>query len=154
QQSIITLYDRVFQAMVDGNIIAAPNATSYTNDIYPVLQRARDTAWVEPITGVHLWTDPVTSDPVRTAIFNKLKAPGGGGGDMPDIWDSGTLDDRLTQTQYAHLQRWKDNNNYSNDWAGVPAPQNAVTPDGIDRAALESCVGGAFYPGIEAGGLD
>jgi hypothetical protein len=28
-----------------------------------------------------------------------------------------------------------------------------VTPDGLDRAALEACVGGAFFPGIEAGGL-
>src|SRR5262249_22881877 len=27
----------------------------------------------------------------------------------------------------------------------------AITPWGLDRAALEGCVGGAFYPGIEAG---
>ena len=29
-----------------------------------------------------------------------------------------------------------------------------MTPDGLDRAALEACVGGAFAPGIEAGGDD
>ena len=66
---------------------------------------------------------------------------------------STAADSQLTPIQYAHMQRWKDGN-YTNDWAGVPAPQADVTPDGLDRAALEACVGGAFFPGIEAGGLD
>src|SRR5262249_4644870 len=102
----------------------------------------------------HTWPDPVMSSSLRNAIFSKLKAPGGGGGDMPMINDSGTQDDRLTAIQYAHMQRWKDNAaGFTNDWTGVPAPQAQVTPDGMDRAALEACVGGAFYPGIETGGL-
>ena len=50
------------------------------------------------------------------------------------------------------MERWK-NDNYTNDWAGVPAPQGDVTPAGLDRAALDNCVGGAFLPGIEAGGM-
>jgi len=156
QESVITLYDRLFQAMVDGGLLPAPATTSYTNDVYPVLQRARDTAWVDRTFGAHTWPDPVMSNALRNAIFNKLKAPGGGGGNMPAINDSGTSDDRLTATQYAHMQRWKDANaaNFANDWAGVPQPQATVTPDGMDRAALEACVGGAFLPGIEAGGLD
>ena len=49
------------------------------------------------------------------------------------------------------MERWKDNN-YANDWTGVPAPQADITPDGLDRAALEACVGDAFFPGIETGG--
>jgi hypothetical protein len=91
---------------------------------------------------------------MRNAIFNSLKAPGGGGDDMPLLFSDpdGTLDDRLTDVQYRHMERWK-NNNYGNDWAGVPPAQANVTPDGMDRAALEAGVGGAFYPGIEAGGL-
>jgi hypothetical protein len=153
QQSVITLYDRVLQAMVDGNLLPAPTTTSYTKDVYPILQRARDTGWVDLVSGSHTWADPVTSDTLRNAIFNRLKAPGGGGGNMPDINDSGTQDDRLTAIQYAHMQRWKDNN-YASDWVGVPAPENTVTPGGLDRAALEACVGGAFFPGIETGGLD
>jgi L-Lysine epsilon oxidase N-terminal/L-lysine epsilon oxidase C-terminal domain/von Willebrand factor type A domain len=152
QESVITLYDRIFQAMVDGGMLTAPATTSYTADVYPVLQRARDIGWVAKTFGSHSWSDPVTSDALRNAIFSKLKIPGGGGGDMPKINDSGTLDDRLTPVQYAHLQRWK-NNTYTNDWTGVPAPQPNITPEGLDRAALEACVGGAFYPGIEAGGL-
>ena len=157
QQSVITLYDRVFQAMVDGGLLSAPTTTSYTQDVYPILQRARDTGWVERTFGAHTWPDPVTSDALRAAIFSRLRVPGGaadpGLTQMPKIRDSGTLDDRLTAVQYAHLQRWKDNN-YTNDWAGVPVPQADTTPDGLDRAALEACVGGAFFPGIETGGLD
>lgn len=122
QESVITLYDRVLQAMVDGGLLTAPTTTSYTNDVYPILQRARDTGWVDKTFGSHTWTDPVTSNALRNAIFNKLKAPAGGGGNMPDINDSGTDDDRLTAIQYAHMQRWKDNN-FINDWVGVPTPQ-------------------------------
>ena len=151
QQSVITLYDRVLEAMISGTLLPTPTTTSYTNDVFPILQAARDTKWVEDVFGAHTWPDPVISDPLRNAIFNRLKAPGGGGGDMPQLNGSG--DDRLTATQYAHMERWR-NNTFTNDWAGVPPPQPNVTPAGMDRAALEACVGGAFFPGIEAGGLD
>lgn len=138
--------------MVDGGLFSAPTTTSYTNDVQPILQRARDTGWVDRTMGAHTWADPVTNGAVATAIFNKLKTPGGGGGNMPRINDSGTSDDRLTAIQYTHMQRWKDGA-YSNDSTGPPPAQVGVTPDGMDRAALEACVGGAFSPGIEAGGL-
>ncbi len=155
-QSIITLYDRVLHAMIDGGLLPAPTTTSYTNDIYPILQRARDTRWVELAGGAHTWPDPVMSDPLRIAIFNRLKAPGVSGGSMPQLNEKASLDGRLTATQYAHMQRWRNNDssNFTNDWIGVPPAQTNITPDGLDRAALEECVGGAFYPGIEAGGLD
>jgi hypothetical protein len=152
--NVITLYDRVLQAMIDGGMLPAPTTTSYTKDVYPILQRARDVNWVE-ITSptAHTWPDPVMNAALRSSIFGRLKAPAAGGGNMPDILDSGTQDDRLTATQYAHMQRWKDNVNFTNDWTGVPAPEATVSPAGMDRAALEACVGGAFYPGIETGGL-
>ena len=147
QENVITFYDRVLQAMVDGGLLASPDHDLRTrNDVYPILQRARDTGWVDRTFGSHTWPDPVTSNALRNAIFNKLKAPGGGGGNMPKINDSGTQDDRLTAIQYAHMQRWKDNN-YTNDWAGVPAPQADVTPDGLDRAALGSVRRRCFFPG-------
>ncbi|MET0984611.1 MAG: LodA/GoxA family CTQ-dependent oxidase, partial [Steroidobacteraceae bacterium] len=152
QESVITLYDRATQAMVDAGLITAPTTTSYTNDVYPVLQRARDIRAVEDTFGAHSWTDPVTSNALRNAIFNRLSPPGGGAADMPQLNES-TPDGRLTAVQYAHMERWK-NGTYTNDWAGVPAPAATITPEGLDRAALEACVGGAFFPGIEAGGLD
>ena len=151
--NVLTLYDRVFQAMADAGLVNAPNATSYTEDVYPILQRARDTKWIENVGGAHGWTDPVTGDAQRNAVFNRLTAPGAGSADMPDLNESSTNDGRLTAIQYAHMERWKDGN-YANDWAGEPAPEANVTPAGLDRSALENCVGGAFFPGIEAGGLD
>ena len=105
--SVITLYDRVFQAMVSGGLLPNPAATSYTQDVYPILQRARDTRWVVDIAaGIMAWPDPVTSDPLRNAVFNSLKAPGGGGDDIPLIFDSGTLDDRLTDVQYRLMEEY------------------------------------------------
>ncbi len=54
----------------------------------------------------------------------------------------------LTHTQYGMLTNWA-----TGAFVGAgngPAPTSAITPWGLDRAALENCVGGAFFPGIEA----
>jgi hypothetical protein len=145
QDSPTTLYDRVLQAMIDAGHVAAPATTSYTRDVYPLLQRARDVQWVKD-TYVHGWAEPVMAPAMRTAIFNKMRPAG----NMPQLNGS---DSQITPTQLAHLQRWKDGGaDFTNDWAGVPLPEGTVSPSGLDRAALEACVGGAFYPGIEAGG--
>jgi len=148
--SVITLYDRVQQAMIDGGLLAAPSSTEYTKDVYPILERTRTTRWVENIgTYPHGWTDPVDLASTRQSIFNRLSSPSGGS-DMPDLNGS---DGRLTATQYAHMERWKDGD-YATDWSGTPSPPSDVSPAGLDQAALEACVGGAFFPGIEAGGLN
>jgi hypothetical protein len=64
----------------------------------------------------------------------------------------------LTKVQYALLKAWAEGR-FKEDWtfadvtyAPVPAP-SAVTPHGLDCAALENCVGGPFYPGIEVSWL-
>jgi hypothetical protein len=150
QDSVITLYDAVYQVMVDAGLSSAPTSTSYTDDVYPILQRGRDTKWVENVGFAHAWTDPVTSDSLRQIIFSRLTAPGDLVTDMPDLLESDATG-RLSSIQYQHMERWKDNN-YANDWSGSPPPQTNVTPDGMTRVALEACVGGAFFPGIEAGG--
>lgn len=59
----------------------------------------------------------------------------------------------VTKTQYEILRQWSLGN-FQQDWTGAfPTPDNAISPSGLDRAALEACSGGAFYPGIEAGWL-
>lgn len=145
QDSPTTLYDRVLQRMVDLGLLPAPTTTSYTRDVYPILQRARDMRWVEGIFGAHSWPDPVTAQPLVDAIFSRLRPSG----DMPALNGGDSV---LTPTQLAHLQRWQAGI-YSADWVGVPEPESDLTPEGLDRAALEAGVGGAFFPGIEAGGL-
>jgi len=149
QDSPTTLYDRLLQRMIDLGLLAPPTTTSYTADVHPILQRARDMRWVEAVVGAHGWTEPVTDPSVVAAIMTRVSGPGASSADMPRL--SGT-DAALTPTQYAHLQRWAAGT-YAADWAGEPGPEPAVTPDGLDRAALEAAVGGAFFPGIEAGGL-
>jgi hypothetical protein len=69
---------------------------------------------------------------------------------MPRLHDETNSDQvlPLTKTQYATLQQWAAGN-YVNDLGQSPPPE--LLPDALDRIALESCAGGAFFPGIEAG---
>ena len=58
----------------------------------------------------------------------------------------------LTETQYALMERWK--NDQFKPTAGTIPPKpsdwmKTISPHGLDRAALENCVGGAFAVGIE-----
>lgn len=64
----------------------------------------------------------------------------------------------VTKVQYALLKAWSEGR-FIEDWtfgdvrfAPIPAP-GPITPHGLDRAALENCVGGPFYPGIEVSWL-
>jgi L-Lysine epsilon oxidase N-terminal/L-lysine epsilon oxidase C-terminal domain len=56
----------------------------------------------------------------------------------------------LTKTRYEMMRRWAEGE-FASDWKGEPVPVRKVTPEGLDRAALENCSGGPFFPGIEAG---
>jgi hypothetical protein len=61
----------------------------------------------------------------------------------------------LTQVQYATLREWAAGN-FIDDWPGSEptfTTQSNPTPDDLDRAAIENCVGGPFYPGIEVSWL-
>jgi hypothetical protein len=76
-------------------------------------------------------------------------------GDEPYPLSGGLIHQRVrltvTPTQYALLQQW-EKGNFVEPAVGPPAPAKPIiTPEGLDRAALENCVGGAFFPGIEAG---
>lgn len=146
QDSVISLYDRVQQVMIDAGLLTAPITTSYTDNVFPILQRAYDTRWVEGFdASLHAWTHPVNDSGIRTNIFSRLTTATDGIEDMPALFGGA----RLTANQYAHMERWEAGS-YSDDWAGIPDPQTEITPAGMDRAALEACVGAAFFPGIEA----
>lgn len=147
--NIVTLYDRIFQMGVVQGWLSSPALPSYTNDIYPILQRTRDTKWVENVSGAHTWPDPVYDPTQRVAIFGRLANPAGGSTssqNMPLLYQA-----TLTAAQYQVMENWK-NDNFSRDWAGPPTPPAQISPQGLDQAALENCVGAAFFPGIEAGG--
>lgn len=143
--SVITLYDRLFDLAVKKGWLTAPATPSYTNDIYPILNRATLVQFVhQAAAGHHAFVHPVIDPPTRTAIFKRLKAVGG---DMPDL-----SNDQLTDTQQGLMAAWNAGS-FNNDWSGPPVPGTTITPDGLDKAALDNCVGAAFFPGIEAGGI-
>jgi hypothetical protein len=64
----------------------------------------------------------------------------------------------VTKVQYALLKAWAEGR-FKEDWAFgnvrfAPIPAlGPITPHGLDCAALENCVGGPFYPGIEVSWL-
>jgi len=58
----------------------------------------------------------------------------------------------VSKLQYALLRAWQQDD-FVKDWDQVPASPPAITPVGLDRAALENMSGGAFYPGMEASWL-
>jgi hypothetical protein len=185
-ENVITLYDTLLQVAVDKLGLVLASKPSFTNDIYPLLQRAMNIKWVsgmaahpgahedeeEALDAVHhggveepahstlaAIIPPPGSTEAREAIFGKLRDPSlpgeesGGESDMPMIHSDfypAESNQPLTRIQYGNLEKWKDGN-FINDWTGPPVPSQLITPAGLDRAALESCVGGAFYPGFEAG---
>ena len=106
----------------------------------------------------------ITDEALRRKVFSKLTDPNnplaGEDNDMPMMWSDyyhdQTRDDgkprnqTLCEWQYYYLEKWS-RGLFFNDWNGSPVQSSAITPGGIDKSALENCVGGPFYPGIEAG---
>jgi L-lysine epsilon oxidase-like protein len=167
---LVTLYDTLEQSAISRNLMASLLADpqfkpSFTKHVYPILLRAANMHWVYSngsaqfsLIQFHRFLNNVPPAN-RAVVFSRLSKPSpvpgnpGLGGDMPRMWSdlypsgpNGTL----TATQYHILQMWKDGN-FLDDWNGSPGiPPAGVTPEGLTRAALEPCVGGAFFPGIEA----
>lgn len=167
--NVITLYDRLLHLMVTEGYVSDPWASSdpsYTDDVYPFLERAQQSRWVANFSGMSRdihegpfrgsggsWSHSVTDRQSRQYIFSRLTAPGDSFTDMPDLKE-GSDRARLPGTHYDMMRKWKDGD-FTDDWPGsAPEPPADITPEGLDEAALENCVGGAFYVGIEVGGLD
>ncbi len=156
-QTVTSLYDVIREVMIEQGKLPAPGTPSFVNDVWPILKRALDAKRVAAAVfgaGDH---DTVASvippaggqDAARATIFNKLANPAGGGGDMPLLKpadDASDVPPTLRLFQYEQMQQWSLGN-FTNDW-GAPLP--TLSPDGMTRAALETCVGAVFYPGIEA----
>lgn len=153
--SVTTLYDTIRQLALTANQLPAPGPPSFATDIYPILKRAQDIRRVSAFAfgaGDH---DTLTAFippggagdtlAARQAVYSKLKP----GGDMPLLFD-GATPSQLQDFQHTFMQQWSSGQG-TPDWP--PAVPAGITPDGLTRAALETCVGAPFYPGIEAGGI-
>ncbi|MBI3408064.1 MAG: hypothetical protein HY040_06870 [Planctomycetes bacterium] len=170
-------YDPTIYNVATGQFL--PGFTpSFERDVYPVLRRAYQYRWVynenaPALPGYHsslnniaaLSTPPSGgSDPNaarRNSIFQKLRAPSAttdpfDSGKMPKVFGdtgdgAGGNGLTLTVTQYEIMRRWAKGQFTRGSGPIPPAPASTVTAAGLDRAALEACVGGAFFPGIECG---
>lgn len=58
----------------------------------------------------------------------------------------------VSRLQYALLRAWQKGD-FVEDWAPLPVDPLVITPEGLDRAAVENGSGGAFFPGMEASWL-
>jgi len=102
----------------------------------------------------------------REAVFARVRAPrtsdrgqatarympplSGDRGDRTEMEPGTWL--TVTPLQYKRLELWKDGA-FTDDSTAEAKPSDGdprePTPSELDRAALESCVGGGFHPGIE-----
>ena len=167
---VVTLYDVLVQVAVDKLGLKLPAKPSFVRDIFPILQRAIRMRWVSGMIihppgggGETHTTPPAVIPPPGTAahrktIFDRLRDPATPGeestegSDMPMIHSDyypAESNQPLTRVQYEAMRKWKDRK-FINDWKRRARPAS-ITPEGLDRAGLDTCVGGAFYPGIEAG---
>lgn len=177
--NVVTLYDVALNTAIQAGWLKPPVTPSFTHHIYPLLDRARAATWTnqEALRGHKAWGErfdvDILSDPgeaareARNLFLKAVRNPNATGelakaqankqfmppiagdeGDCvpgdPDRWLS------ITKTQYDLLEQWAGGD-FEADWTGAPHRYSGVTPKNLDRAALEACSGGAFYPGIEGG---
>lgn len=182
-ENVVTLYDVVYDqtAKVADPSLAATDTSpvSFTKDIYPLLRRVSMLHWVSGVAdsprghaagGVNdfaskvrlLSSNGADAAPERGRIAGALRNPKTGIGKMPKLPERTNKNVRgpfVTETQYKRMQRWSQGT-FAADWTGAePAPApldqlpDADKPHALDRAALEACVGGPFFPGIEVSSM-
>jgi hypothetical protein len=148
-QGLVSLYDIMLQAAIDGLGVPRPNQLSFTRDIFPMLLRASRYQWVNQVaeweTVSNDWP-ALANASAASAALRESNAKF-----VRDIDIESVLNRfRLTDLQHFQLQEWAAGR-FQSDWQGVPQPGNTVTADEMTRAALQSTVGQGFFPGIEAG---
>jgi L-Lysine epsilon oxidase N-terminal/L-lysine epsilon oxidase C-terminal domain len=182
-ENVITLYDVVYDqtAQIAAPSLAVTDLSpvSFTKDIYPLLRRVSMMHWVSGVAaspkghaeaGINDFISKVTllssnrpdAAPERSRIFGALRNPRTGIGKMPKLPERTNKNVRapfVTETQYKRMERWSQGT-FDADWTGAeptPVPFDRLPdtekPAALDRAALEACVGGPFFPGIEVSSL-
>jgi L-Lysine epsilon oxidase N-terminal/L-lysine epsilon oxidase C-terminal domain len=111
------------------------------------LQAARDAVFERVRDPNALATQQIQPSQMPSAHGDYYEPANGRGGESdPAFLHS------VAKLQYALLSAWQKGNSIG-DWGQVVADPPAITPEGLDRAALENMSGGAFYPGMEASWL-
>jgi hypothetical protein len=176
-QNFVTLYDVVFQMALDKGLVPRPGSFSFMRFVYPILMRTSGYPWVNAAAGewhggsarmnfaasMDRLGDPRKSLALRGRVFSVLRDPqrtaSAAEPAMPRLFAAEGYPDKeyrtiaLTPVQYEAISKWATVpdtppefvwDSPTDPWAGQSLP------DALDRVALEACVGGAFFPGIEA----
>ena len=161
--------------------VTADTPISFSRDIYPILRRVSALHWVSNVASaghgvgnrMHFLSRIAelaknsgdAEGRLRAVIFKKLRTPAGAGGNMPklpaSLTERGAINASvaLTDCQYERMRRWAAGT-FESDWpdSGALPPSLRLdqlpppdAPAALDRAALDACVGGGFFPGIEVG---
>jgi hypothetical protein len=148
-QGIVSLYDIMREVGIDHFGLSMPNPVSFTGDVFPILLRTRRYQWVNQAAD---WAS-VSDD------WAALADASGAAATLRETTAQFVLDTEdqsvlnrfiIPKQQRFVLTEWAAGR-FQSDWQGVPQPANAVTAEGMTRAALQSTVGRGFFPGIEAG---
>ena len=154
---------------------------AFADDVFPVLRAAFDMWWVTALVNQKHFSliDPNLANPdpayddLRRGVFIYIRPPLGmnsnvtGPMTMPHLQGDdpytghepdGARKMTVTHVQYGMLRNWV-NGGFTAPLTrvGPPSPlppppgPGLITPNGLDRAALENAQGGGFYPGIEVG---
>lgn len=172
--TVTTLYDALYQIMRTKGLIVDPQKKSFVKHIYPILKRVLDHRAVQNAMpnweGAHTSFFNIHDVPPglsRELIFKRLRDPanpnngvdpdGFLGANMPKIYsDTHEKNFTVTAWQYDCIKVWASEKPaepppFDNDWPPVSPDTIPDDPEELTRAALEACVGGGLYPGIEAG---
>lgn len=140
---IVTLYDVAMQAAIDGGMLQPDPQPSFRRHIKPVTERAASLRWSNnwkrwnallPLEWHALADRGAGSDNLRKTVGSRLKAPGLRNFVMPEF-----LKD--------YIDQWIAGD-FLSDLNDPDSPLSE--PAALDCAALSACVGGNFFPGIEA----
>src|SRR6516164_6626813 len=118
---------------------------SFTRDIAPILSAIVRLERVQDPSA--LPTQQIQPSQMPSAYGDYFEAANGRG----DTNDPAYLHS-VSKLQYALLRAFQ-RGDFVEDWQQIPASPPAITPVGLDLAALENMSGGAFYPGMEASWL-
>jgi hypothetical protein len=149
-RSIATQFDVLVDHAVRQGLPHGPARPSFRNDILPILRRIADMQWLSrdavdafggDLAVVTLAGNGAESEAARQAVFAKVSGLCAGPA-RAGRWLE------LTDTQLELLRLWSIGAFGSDSSADADADglAEAPSPDGLDRAALEACAGGAMFP--------
>jgi hypothetical protein len=177
-QNLVTLYDLALQMAICKGLREAPARPHFDHDIKPLLQRVFAYQWVNKQAAqrhgrgrpydfeeLAFWNrlgDPGADPGLRQRLFARLREPSSkdeksGPTAMPRLHDDKGSFHKYSESrvfallpfQYKMLRHWCEGDFLARGSPLADPPRFESLTDAIDRVAMEACVGGPFYPGIE-----